>query len=170
LHQGCDLQLVDVKKKKMKAVRSAMLPLKLLWDYREFKRDEFPAPLIPFVHMYNVEDVTAYVSRYGMDPVELSVIKDRALLTDGNHRIVAASRLGMERIPVTVVVYFNNGSETLYQHTLQRFLPINKELEAALRNMFLYGTDDGMIRQHPDLDGPYPWQEYSFGPEDSEQE
>jgi hypothetical protein len=121
----------------MKTIRHTMLPVKMLWEYREFKRDEVPAPRIPYVHDYNTDQVTKHVSLYGMDPVELSIIKDRALLTDGNHRIVAARNLGYDNIPVKVVVLFGDGSDTFYKKTLERFKLIEKELEFELKKMFL---------------------------------
>jgi hypothetical protein len=124
----------------MKTIRLAMMPVDVLWEYREFKRDEVPTPLVPFIHSHTVEQVTDYVDLHGMAPVELSIIKDRALLTDGNHRIVAARRLGHDQIPVTVTVFFNNGSETFYNHTLERFRLITKDLEFELKKIFL-GND-----------------------------
>jgi hypothetical protein len=124
----------------MKTVRHVMLPVKMLWEYREFKRDEVPAPRIPYIHDYNTDQITQYVSLHGMAPVELSIVKDRALLTDGNHRIVAARNLGYNHIPVKVVILFGDGSDTFYEQTLQRFKPIEKELEFELKKMFL-GND-----------------------------
>jgi hypothetical protein len=121
-----------------------MLPVKLLWEYREFKRDEVAAPRIALVHSYSVEEVTDHVKVHGVEPVELSVLKDRALLTDGNHRIVAASRLQMNVIPVTVTVFFGNADDVFYQHTLSRFKPIGIELATYLKNMFLYDSAIGV--------------------------
>lgn len=109
-----------------------MLPVDILWEYREFKRDEVSSPRIPFIHSYTIDEITLYVSLYGIDPVELSVISDRALLTDGNHRIVAARRLGYDHIPVIVTNFPGNGRQTFYEHTLERFRVITKELEAEL--------------------------------------
>jgi hypothetical protein len=132
-----------------KAIRSAMLPVKLLWEYREFKRDEIAAPRIPLVHSYTVEQVTDHVKSHGMEPVELSIVKDRALLTDGNHRIVAASRLAMEVIPVTVTVFFGNADEVFYQHTINRFKPIGIALATYLKNIFLYDSAAGVEDVNP---------------------
>jgi hypothetical protein len=117
-----------------------MMPVATLWEYREFKRDETPAPCIPFIHSYNVDQVTEYVSLFGMDPVELSIVGDRALLTDGNHRIVAAKKLGYSEIPVNITVFFGDGRDTFYKHTLDRFTFISKDLEDELKNIFL-GSD-----------------------------
>jgi hypothetical protein len=113
------------------------MPLEVLWSYREFKRDELPAPVIPFIHSHTVDEVIRHVRLNGMEPVELSVIKDRALLTDGNHRIIAAQRLGIEVIPVKILVLFGDGSDTFYKHTLDRFKPIMPELAHELKKVFL---------------------------------
>ena len=118
-----------------------LLPTDVLWGFREFRRDEVPAPKISFVATHTVEEVTEFVNERGeIDPVELSVIGNRALLTDGNHRIVAAKRLGLKMIPVNVVVYFGSRetSYPFYEHTLARFKPINQHLELWLKKIFLY--------------------------------
>lgn len=121
----------------MQTTRSAILPLDVLWEYREFKRDEVPAPQIPFIHGHTIDQITQHVSVHGLDPVDLSIIKDRALLTDGNHRIIAARRLGLEQIPVKVTVHFGDGSETFYRYTLDRFKLITPALEYELKKIFL---------------------------------
>jgi hypothetical protein len=121
----------------MKTIRSVMLPVNVLWEYREFKRDEVSVPRIPFIHSHTLDEITEFVSQYGIEPVELSIVKDRALLTDGNHRIVAARRLGYDHVPVLVTVFFGDGEETFYDHTLERFKPITKNLELELKKIFL---------------------------------
>jgi hypothetical protein len=124
----------------MQTTRLSILPVNVLWDYREFKRDELPAPRIPFVHYHSLEEITQHVSEFGFEPVELSIINDRALLTDGNHRIIAARRLGCDKIPVKITVFFGDGSEAFYEHTLDRFRPITPELGYELKKVFL-GVD-----------------------------
>jgi hypothetical protein len=126
----------------MQTIRITILPLDILWDYREFNRDEVPAPRIPFVHSYTVEEITQYVRVHGIEPVELSVIKDRALLTDGNHRMIAARKLGVDHVPVKITVLFGDGSEAFYGHTLERFKPISPALELELKKLFL---GEGML-------------------------
>lgn len=114
------------------------LPTAVLWGFREFKRDEVPAPKNSFVQTYSVDEVTNYVNGNGkIEPVELSIIGNRALLTDGNHRIVAAQRLGFKMIPVQLVVYFGEGPHPFYNHTIDRFKPISPHLELWLRRVFL---------------------------------
>lgn len=113
------------------------MPTAVLWEFREFKRDEVPAPKFSFMPSYNVDEVTEYVESKGtIEPVELAVIGTRALLTDGNHRIVAARRLGYKMIPVKLVVIFGESSNTFCDHTLERFKPISKHLELWLKRFF----------------------------------
>ena len=120
----------------MKISRSAKLPLEMLWDYREFKRDETPSPLIPFIHDHTTDEITEYVSVHGIDPVELSIIQGQALLTDGNHRIVAAKRLGHTTIPVRVTLFLSDGTETFYDHTLSKFKKLSEALESEITKLF----------------------------------
>lgn len=114
------------------AGKPAYLPVDLLWKYREFKRDEVPAPRIPFLNMYDVNQVTDYVRANGLKPVELSIIGNTALLTDGNHRIVAAKKLGYRYIPVYITEYSDNAKETFYEHTLRRFKQIGRDMNRFL--------------------------------------
>lgn len=121
----------------MRTTVLAKMPLSVLWEYREFRRDEIPAPAIPFIHDHSLDQITDYVRSHGIEPVELSVVKDRALLTDGNHRVVAAKRLGVTEVPVKVTVFFGDGADTFYEHTLDRFKPITSALEVRLKFLFL---------------------------------
>lgn len=94
-----------------------------LMDYREFDREAKPAPLIPFVQTYNVDEVTNYFTANEMSELEVSIIGNKALLTDGNHRIVAAMRLKMATVPVAVT-YFESEEElktVFYPQTIARF-------------------------------------------------
>ena len=123
----------------MHTKKLAYIPVDLLWEYREFKRDEVNAPKAPFVNvnMYGVDDVIEYVRLNGLEPLELSVIGEMALLTDGNHRIAAAKHLGYHEIPVHVMVYFGEGTETFYRHTLERFKPVKNDLADWMKNLFI---------------------------------
>lgn len=113
------------------------MPTAVLWQFREFKRDETPAPRFSFITSYNVDEVTEYIQERGsIEPVELAVIGTRALLTDGNHRIVAARRLGYKMIPVKLVIVFGDSSNVYSDHTLKRFKPISKHLELWLKRFF----------------------------------
>lgn len=114
------------------------MPVSVLWEYREFKRDEVPAPVIPFLHDHSLDEITDYVRVHGIAPLELSVVKDRALLTDGNHRVVAAKRLGVKEVPVNVTVFFGDESaDTFYEHTLERFKLMTDPLAIRLKFLFL---------------------------------
>lgn len=114
------------------------IPLEVLWEFREFKRDELAAPVISLMKNYSLDDVTSYINSKGKvePPLELSIIGNRALLTDGNHRIVAAKRLGYKTVPVNVTVFFGEGTDTFYSHTLNRFKPLSQHLELWLRRIF----------------------------------
>lgn len=122
----------------MKKKLRVTLPTAVLWQFREFKRDEVPAPKISFVPSYSVDEVTEYIDAGGnMEPVELSIIGNTALLTDGNHRIVAAKRLGLKMMRVEIVVYFGQNNYPFYEHTLKRFKPVSKHLALWLKRIFL---------------------------------
>src|SRR5688572_30954397 len=111
------------------------IPIAVLWEFREFNRDEVPAPRISFIKNYSVDSITEYINAQGkLDPLELSVVGDRALLTDGNHRIVAAQRLGYRVVPVNVVM-FGEGSKSLDDHTLDRFKPFSRHLALWLKKL-----------------------------------
>lgn len=116
--------------------RLADIPIDILWCYREFKRDETPVPYLPFIETHDVEEITDYIRQHGISPLELTIIKNKALLTDGNHRIVAAKRLGYTTVPVEIIMHFGTGVNMFYEHTLHRFKPINIELEKELRKAF----------------------------------
>ena len=72
----------------------------------------------------------------GLEPLEFSIVGKKALLTDGNHRIVAAKKLGLDKIPVHITWYEGTGEETFYEHTLVRFRKIDYHLELELRMAF----------------------------------
>ncbi|MEJ7644735.1 MAG: hypothetical protein WKF87_09070 [Chryseolinea sp.] len=128
--------------------RQTEIPVSVLWSYREFKRDEVPAPRFPFMHMHSVAEIKDDIQVNGLEPLELSIIKHTALLTDGNHRIVAARQLGYGMVPVEIVVYFGSGADTFYEHTLNRFKPIDKRLEEILRRVFFKSdvSDNNIIQ------------------------
>lgn len=112
------------------------IPVAVLWEFREFNRDEVPAPRTSFIRNYSIDSITEYVNIQGkVEPLELSVLGNRALLTDGNHRIVAAKRLGYKVVPVNVVVFSGEGDETFYNHTLDRFKPLSRHLELWLKKV-----------------------------------
>jgi hypothetical protein len=115
---------------------TADLPIAVLWTYREFNRDEVSAPRVPYAPNHTVDEVTAYLgSTRNIDPLELSIIGNKALLTDGNHRLIAASRLGYTTVRVNIIVFLGDGQETFYEHTLDRFKPISGDLEMWLKEV-----------------------------------
>jgi hypothetical protein len=120
----------------MKKSVQIKIPVAVLWEFREFNRDEVPAPRTSFIRNYSIDSITEYVNIQGkVEPLELSVLGNRALLTDGNHRIVAAKRLGYKVVPVNVVVFSGEGDETFYNQTLDRFKPLSRHLELWLKKV-----------------------------------
>ena len=62
-------------------------------------------------------------------PVELTIYKGNALLTNGNHRIVAAEEIGLEDIPCKVII---KGS--LKGELLERFKTKSKKYDTNKGN------------------------------------
>jgi hypothetical protein len=76
-----------------------------LMRYREFDRELNPAPVLLGFKTYSVDEVTEWLKEQdilSITPLQLCVVDDSALLTDGNHRLLAAHKLGKEFIPVSV--------------------------------------------------------------------
>lgn len=121
----------------MQAQRLATIPIDIIWQYRELKQDGVPVSNDAFigVNRYDVVEVADYIRHFGIEPVELCIIGATALLTDGNHRIAAAKYLGYETVPVVIKVLIGNGNFSDLR--LTRFIPINEELEAFLKKVFL---------------------------------
>lgn len=98
-----------------------------LLNYREYDRVAKPAPCIPFVQGYTVEQVKEWMSTQPtIEPLELCIYGDKALLTDGNHRIAAAHQLGIKTMLVEVR-FIDDEPELksiLYDQTISRFKPI----------------------------------------------
>src|SRR5690606_17197503 len=88
------------------------------------------------IHYFGLERITDFINGSGVDSLELCIIHDKALLTDGNHRIVAARRLGHKVIPVNIRVLNGDGSDLLYPHTLSYFKLISHELKEMLMDIF----------------------------------
>lgn len=107
---------------------TTLMSVKELLAYREFNRVDKPAPQIPFCQQYTVAEVVGWLqSNDGNipEPLELSICDDKALLTDGNHRIAAAEIIGIKQVPVKVTYYTKESlSETFYPHTIERFKTI----------------------------------------------
>jgi hypothetical protein len=115
-----------------------LLPITVLWNFREFRRDEAQGIGLPVagIHYFGVERITDFIHGRGVDSLELCIIHDKALLTDGNHRIVAARRLGYKVIPVNIRVLKGDGSDLLYPHTLAYFKSISPELRQMFMDIF----------------------------------
>lgn len=122
----------------MKKSLLVKIPAAVLWQFRAFKRDKVPVVEMSFMPSYTVEEATDYFDPHGIvEPVELSIIGNRALLTGGNHRIGAAQRLGLKMIPVQLVIFFGGYTTPFDDHTLQKFRPISRHLELWLKRIFI---------------------------------
>lgn len=120
--------------------QTTSLPVTLLLNYREFDRVAEPAPYIGFpgVEYYTVDSLTEKVKAEGIkSAVELIVYNGKALLVEGNHRVVTYSRLSYSECPVTITYY--NSEEDLknafYSHTIARMKKMGASMKAELLNI-----------------------------------
>ncbi len=84
---------------------TTLMKVSELMAYREFDRELIPAPEMLGFKTYSVSEVTEWLKTQdvmSMTPLQLCVVDDSALLTDGNHRLLAASKLGIDLVPVSV--------------------------------------------------------------------
>lgn len=106
---------------------TATIATSQLMPFREYDREASPAPQIPFVHQYTFEEIVQWVASNGVaKPLELSIYGHLCLLTDGNHRIAAAHKLGIKEVPVTVNYYdtLEELQASFHPQTIARFRPI----------------------------------------------
>lgn len=131
------LQFKVHKTGKMETIRLTEIPIEMLWEYREHKLDEVhTAQFIAPVNTYEVDEIAAYINTHGIEPLQLSVVGTRALLTDGNHRIVAARQLGYTHVPVYVMAFPGDG-KAFIEETRKQFKPLSEEMTALLRDLYL---------------------------------
>jgi len=93
-------------------------------DYREFDRLTEPAPFAPFVNTYSLESVIGWVQENGLkEPLKLSIFESKALVTDGNHRLLAAAILGLKEVEFDITFFesFEELSATFEATTIARF-------------------------------------------------
>lgn len=76
------------------------VPVGFMWQYREFDRCGED-------NLYGndyIEKLTTDIKQNGIDiPIILQVDSGKALITEGNHRLCIAIKLGFETIPVQVI-------------------------------------------------------------------
>ena len=115
-----------------KTERITLLPVDTLWEYSQLY-----ARLSSFdndINQYDLHEITEHILINGIDPLELSIVDRKALVTDGNYRILAAQRLGYQEVPVRINVYVNR--ENVEAHQLERFHPIQEDLAIYLERLF----------------------------------
>lgn len=96
----------------------------ILKRYREFDREKQPSPFVMFqTKSYDLEQ--SILKEGILSPVELVVLGNKALLTEGNNRLMIAIRNGIKDIPCEVRV---TSREFLNEHQISRFKLINKRL------------------------------------------
>jgi hypothetical protein len=99
-----------------------------LMQYREFDRETEPAPFC-FGMTRSLEDVTKWLMNGGEvtidNPIELSVYRHMALLTDGNHRVLSLHKMNVQTVWVRVTYYkWEELTKAFYNFTLKRFKTI----------------------------------------------
>ncbi len=105
-------------------ITTATIKVSQLIDYREYDRALNPAPQIPFIKQYTFGEIVIWMSENGVvSPLELSIYGNKALLTDGNHRLAAAALLGIKEVPVTVKFYETEAEfkASFHAQTIARF-------------------------------------------------
>jgi len=107
----------------MITINTQLLVNDLLY-FREFDRIKEPAPKILYYPTYTIEEVVEWVKIHGITtPLEFSVFEDSALLTDGNHRILAASILNIDKVPVRISIFesMDELNTIFFEHTIKKF-------------------------------------------------
>lgn len=102
-----------------------------LMHYREFDREAEPAPFC-FGMTRSLEDVMKWLMGGGEvtidNPLELSVYKHMALLTDGNHRVLSLHKMNIPVVWVRVTYYnWAELTKVFYKFTLKRFKAITAQ-------------------------------------------
>ena len=119
----------------MKTKRLTTIPVDVLWSYRELKWDEVPAASTAR-DGYDVDEFVEHIMSHGIEPLELSIIGSKALLTDGENRLAAARLLGYHEVPVNVTIFMGE-SRRRYNRMIDSFKSINRDLEVWLKRIFL---------------------------------
>ena len=103
------------------------IPVDFMWQYREFDRcgddnlwgDDY------------IEQLTADIKENGIKtPIQLNIDHRMGLITEGNHRLCIAIKLGFKTIPVRVV------SKPLGSKNKHKAKPIDYNREMWSRGMF----------------------------------
>lgn len=116
-----------------------ILPISVLWHYKEFDRATNPSPL----GINSVAKMMADIQREGMrKPIELTVWNNSALVTDGNHRLAAMKKLGYKYISTKIQFFatdFSTGTDYVLDTwpvtTIARFVRVGKDIANTLNSI-----------------------------------
>src|SRR5690606_2893708 len=87
------------------------------------------------INMYDVFEISEYINENGIDPIEFTIVGNKGLITDGNHRVMAARRLGYSHVPVKIIVVLDPLKSPLYNHP--NFIVLDSKMENLLKQIFL---------------------------------
>lgn len=121
----------------METIKLTEIAIETLWEYREQRQNELSTSGVSVgsVNTYEVDEIAEYICSHGIEPLQLSIAGGKALLTDGNHRLAAASKLGYTHVPVYLVVF--PGTCIFLNETFAQFKPLTDEIEDILKKTFL---------------------------------
>lgn len=81
--------------------------------YREFDRRIEPVPDSILFHT-NIDKLKEDIEKNGIiEPLELDVVKGKALLVEGNHRLTIALELKIKSIELVIVFVKNNENKSI---------------------------------------------------------
>lgn len=121
----------------METIKLTEISIDHLWNYSQYRESKVSASGVPMapVNSYEIDEIAEHICSHGMEPLQLSIAGGKALLTDGNHRLVAARQLGYTHVPVFLVVF--PGTRIFLKETLEQFKPLSDEIEDILKKTFL---------------------------------
>lgn len=116
--------------------KTTKIPVGLLLNYREFDRVAKPAPQLPFVKQHTVKEHMDYIKEGNkIEPIELGVVDNMAVVFEGNHRTAAFYLLYGEDCMVEVEIsYFDDiESADLTWHAKEMLKTIDIKLKKYLK-------------------------------------
>ena len=101
------------------------MKIDFLWKFREHDREDPNQQINAMIYSSEntINEIEADLKAGGKikENVELAVYKGKALLIQGNHRIVAAKRAGLDDIPTTIAFI---GEKSRFLKLLHKFKKI----------------------------------------------
>lgn len=118
-------------------MEAILIPVQILIKYRECDReaDYITYKGNEFLHT-DLNKLSESIKTKGFtEPVKLTIQSNKALLTDGNHRLACSLRLGLNNIPVELE-YIDQLEESSYkmyvEEKMDHSIIIDKELSKYL--------------------------------------